>query len=417
MLIVGAGLTGLNAAVHLHDAGIPCLVVEQSDGVGGRARTDCHPEGFLLDRGAHVLLTGLGKTYDYLDFRQMDLQYFDNAFELRGDGPRSRVIDPFAHPDLVPTMFLNSGLSLADALRLLRLKLSMVNRYASDMNATSAYTAREGLARWSFSQQAIDGFFAPLSGALALDVSLSMNAQWFLTLFRALSGGRIALPAAGIGALAAQLATKIPPESIRLNVAARSLVRDVHGRVCGVETDTGVTSASFVVLATDAWSARQLDPRIPDLPALPAATVYLTGAPDPTFGRSIVLNTRCEGFVNDIRDLSRAASSYAPPGKRLLACTTLVAGGLTDAQVAERALLDVRSLLHLNDPTLRPLAVYATSRAVVAHPPGWRTAVRRANPDGADGVIWAGEYTQSSSIAGALDAGYAASRQIRRLFQ
>jgi len=54
-LIIGAGLAGLSAAVRLHEAGREILILEGSDGVGGRVRTD-EVDGFLLDRGFQVYL-------------------------------------------------------------------------------------------------------------------------------------------------------------------------------------------------------------------------------------------------------------------------------------------------------------------------------------------------------------------------
>ena len=50
VLIVGAGLAGLACAQDLTRAGVACTVLEASDGVGGRVRTDV-VDGFLLDRG------------------------------------------------------------------------------------------------------------------------------------------------------------------------------------------------------------------------------------------------------------------------------------------------------------------------------------------------------------------------------
>ena len=56
IVVVGAGMAGLSCAGALGAAGRPVLVLEASDGVGGRVRTDRHPEGFLLDRGFQVIL-------------------------------------------------------------------------------------------------------------------------------------------------------------------------------------------------------------------------------------------------------------------------------------------------------------------------------------------------------------------------
>jgi phytoene dehydrogenase-like protein len=56
VLIIGAGLAGLAYACELEKNGLSCQVLDASDGVGGRARTDLQ-DGFLLDRGFQVLLT------------------------------------------------------------------------------------------------------------------------------------------------------------------------------------------------------------------------------------------------------------------------------------------------------------------------------------------------------------------------
>ncbi|HSH17003.1 MAG TPA: NAD(P)-binding protein, partial [Verrucomicrobiae bacterium] len=55
ILIVGGGLSGLACANRLHEAGLEALVLEGSDDVGGRVRTDVE-QGFLLDHGFQVYL-------------------------------------------------------------------------------------------------------------------------------------------------------------------------------------------------------------------------------------------------------------------------------------------------------------------------------------------------------------------------
>ena len=55
-------------AVKLAEKGIPFQILEASDGVGGRVRTDV-VDGFLLDRGFQIFLTSYPEAQRLLDYR------------------------------------------------------------------------------------------------------------------------------------------------------------------------------------------------------------------------------------------------------------------------------------------------------------------------------------------------------------
>jgi protoporphyrinogen oxidase len=52
IVIIGAGLAGLCCAKRLQEQRVPFLLLDASDAVGGRIRTD-FVEGFCLDRGSN----------------------------------------------------------------------------------------------------------------------------------------------------------------------------------------------------------------------------------------------------------------------------------------------------------------------------------------------------------------------------
>ena len=71
--IVGAGVSGLVAAKVLESHGCRSVVIERTDRVGGRVKTD-FLDGFQLDHGFQVLLTSYPKAQKYLDYKALELQ-------------------------------------------------------------------------------------------------------------------------------------------------------------------------------------------------------------------------------------------------------------------------------------------------------------------------------------------------------
>lgn len=66
--VVGAGLSGLSAAVRLVDAGRTVIVHEAAGHAGGRCRSYHDPHlGMTIDNGNHLVLSGNGATFGFLD--------------------------------------------------------------------------------------------------------------------------------------------------------------------------------------------------------------------------------------------------------------------------------------------------------------------------------------------------------------
>src|SRR6202166_4780809 len=97
VLIIGAGLAGLCCAKRLTEAGITFQIVEASDGIGGRVRTD-EVDGFLLDRGFQVLLTAYPEAKHYLDFSRLDLRSFHSGVLSWYGGRMNKLVDPWRTP-------------------------------------------------------------------------------------------------------------------------------------------------------------------------------------------------------------------------------------------------------------------------------------------------------------------------------
>jgi phytoene dehydrogenase-like protein len=230
--IVGAGLAGLRCALGLHRAGLSCTVLEASDGVGGRVRTDI-VDGFRLDRGFQVFLTAYPEAREALDYGALRLRPFAPGALVRRSGSFERLGDPFRRPrDLWGTLRARVG-TTGDKLRVLRLRRRLRGKSPGEILAAPQTTALAALEREGFSRRMIDGFFRPLFGGVFLDRSLETSSRMLEFVFAMFARGEAALPEAGMGAIPAQLASRLPAGTVRLlarNRGRRARPGDARGR-------------------------------------------------------------------------------------------------------------------------------------------------------------------------------------------
>ncbi|MEM8680153.1 MAG: FAD-dependent oxidoreductase, partial [Planctomycetota bacterium] len=97
VIVIGGGIGGLICARTLHQRGINFLLLEASDKVGGRVRTD-EIAGFRLDRGFQVFLTAYPEAQRQLDYARLELRPFEPGALIRFGGRFHRFADPWRRP-------------------------------------------------------------------------------------------------------------------------------------------------------------------------------------------------------------------------------------------------------------------------------------------------------------------------------
>ena len=222
VIIVGAGLAGLVCAQDLTRRGVECLVVEASDGVGGRVRTDS-VDGFLLDRGFQILLTAYPQVRQRLDLNALEMGYFEPGAWVRSGGRFHRLSDPIRRPLGIPETIAAPVGSFADKVRLARLVVDVRTHPVRQLMRRPDTSTSERLVRAGFSSTMVETFWRPLFAGIQLDPELDVSSRRFDTILRMLASGRFGLPRHGIGAIAAQLATALPPAAIRLDARVAHL--------------------------------------------------------------------------------------------------------------------------------------------------------------------------------------------------
>jgi phytoene dehydrogenase-like protein len=405
VLIIGAGLAGLACARHLKDAGIACTVLEGSDGIGGRIRTD-RVEGFQLDRGFQVFLSGYPEARRMLDYASLDLQPFHPGALIRYAGRFHVVSDPLRRPqDLLRNMVSPIG-SLADKVRLFRLRQQALAQDLCSAAGGPMRSTRDLLQAQGFSPAMLTRFLQPFLGGVFLESELATPCWIFELVWAAFCRGATALPREGMGAIAQQLAAALPEGTIRLNQP----VREIKGSTVIVESGERL-AGDAVVVATDERTASRLrgEPQ-PPAAARPSITLYFDAPAAPQRGPWLMLNGEGEGPVRTVCVLSEAAPSYAPAGRALISVT------VTERIEAQADLQhEVRtSLRSWFGPQVEAWRHLRTDRISRALPPLelLSPSNRTASPRVAPGLYVCGDYRDSGTLDGALCSGRAAAQAL-----
>jgi phytoene dehydrogenase-like protein len=160
VIIIGGGLSGLTAARQLHKKGIDFLLLEATDRIGGRIKTDVI-DGFRLDHGFQVLLTGYPEVRKWLDYSKLDLKAFSpGALLLYPDGQQDQLGDPLRDvSSLFPTLLSKSG-NLKDKFSILRLRNRLKKLSIEDIFQQEEISTKAALQEvYGFSPQMINRFF------------------------------------------------------------------------------------------------------------------------------------------------------------------------------------------------------------------------------------------------------------------
>jgi hypothetical protein len=419
VVIIGAGFAGLCCARELHRAGVPVLVLEAEQQVGGRVRTERDDEGFLIDRGFQVMLAAYPALQRHVDLDALGAAPFDSGAMIWSGRRRIPLAHPFFHPSAIVRDLTSTVFPAADKVRLAAWAISISRQpwlsAANVANETPVNRSAIQLLRdRGFSDAFIDRFARPFWGGILLDRSLSASAGVLEFTLRMFISGSGVLPREGLGAVPAAIAADLPDGAIQTGARVAALHWEA-GAVTGVEVaDGGRIAASAVVVATDPPAAAALT-GIGTIPTDPVGcvTVFLSGQTDPGVGKRLVLDGTGTRSVNHIAPLSTVQPAYAPAGSHLIAAVMLGEDALaaSDDDLSRRALADVG--LMLGQPnTWSVRRIVRVPFALYRQDPG----LHRRLPDaatGTRGLFLASDATVDASVNGALFSGESSARAVQ----
>lgn len=406
VVVVGAGLSGLAAARHLRRSGVDVLVVEGSDAVGGRIRTDV-VDGFRLDRGFQLYNPAYPEGRRVLDYYALDLRTFVAGARvvLRPRGRRhvARVADPRREPSWAISSLVARLGSPVSTTRFGAYAASRALRSPDSLRAEPDITAAEALRRAGADRQLMERLLRPFLSGVFLESDLTTSRRFLDLVLRSFVRGTPGVPALGMQRIPEQLAagTEIRTDTPVAQVSSRSVTT----------ADGGTLAADAVIVATDPATAQRLVPGVRAPAPRSVTTWYYRPDGDPARladGEAVLtLDGARRGPVINTVVLTHAAPEYAPPGSALVSASAL---GVRPSSAHEVAVRDHLGWLY-GVPTSRweLIATYPIPYALPAMPVplDMRRPVRTPS-----GVYVAGDHRDTSSIQGALVSGRRAAEAV-----
>ena len=244
--IIGGGISGLIAAQVLENYGYKPTIIEGSNSVGGRVKSDL-VEGYLLDRGFQVLLTSYPAAKKYIDFDALEIQKLLPGATIFKNGKSQTIGDPLRSFSLLfPTLFSSIG-TFSDKLKILKLNVLLKKKEIDTIFKEDEKTTLQYLIDVGFSEEMIQTFFKPFFSGIFLEPNLDTSSRMFEFVYKMFGEGLAVVPKAGIQAISNQLKDNLKNTKILLN----SEVESVKNKGIILKDGSEIES-DFTIIATEA---------------------------------------------------------------------------------------------------------------------------------------------------------------------
>ena len=298
VLIIGAGLAGLSAAITLESAGVDVTVIEASDRPGGRIASDVI-NGFICDRGFQLINAKYPALQELEVIKEIDFIPAPRVIEVAFGDRRHRIGDPRQ----VPWTALNKATgTIPEKLALLRFIVG---------KAKAGESIGEALRNTG---TCYDRVLRPFLQGVFLTDPDNVDATYGHSIIKSFVNGKPGVPRNGVGELPKALAKRVS------NIVYNTRVDRID--LTSVHTNNGTYTADKIVVATDATTATQLL-GLTEVPRMAGCiTWYHAVSQNPSGNGSLVVDGQRRGPIINTVVMSDISANYAPSGQHLVSTTT-----------------------------------------------------------------------------------------------
>ena len=309
VIVVGAGLAGLSAAIHLQEAGRSVTVIDASDRAGGRVSSD-HIDGFICDRGFQLINSKYPALVELDVLEEIDFIRAPRVIEVSLGSERIALGDPRSAP--FSALHRATG-TLSEKLNFARFVFSNPKKPQS----IGAALREAGCG------STYDRVLRPFLQGVFLADPETVDAIYAHLVIRSFVSGAPGIPKFGVGQLSHAIASRVT--DLQLNVRAERITGTT------VLTNAGEFEGDDVVVATDATTAVQLLELPTAARMVGCVTWYHSSDVNPSGTGRLLIDGQNRGPVTNSIVISDISPAYAPVGKHLVSSTTNL--GTTESEV------------------------------------------------------------------------------------
>ena len=202
--IIGAGISGLTAALYLKRANIPFEVFEKTAEVGGRMKSEL-VEGLIVDHGFQIFLTSYPEALSVVNYADLEFTPLTKGFTLCKNKkkyfleyPNGRYRNVF-NMLRYPFMDIKSLWNMAKIVVYLR-STSLKKIFSQKDIPTHKFLKNRGL-----SDDFISHTLQPFLKGIFLENNLETSSKVFQYVLKMMLSGSIVVPTNGMGAIPKQL--------------------------------------------------------------------------------------------------------------------------------------------------------------------------------------------------------------------
>jgi protoporphyrinogen oxidase len=401
--IIGAGLSGLIAALELEKAGFSPIILESSDRIGGRMKTDS-VDGFLLDHGFQVLNTAYPEAKKYLDFQALRLKTFDPGAVIF-EGKDSYIItDPMRNPLKIVGMAFSRVGTFLDKMKMFTLTQELKKKSNEDIFKEPSVPTHQYLKDYGFSNQIIANFFKPFFRGIFLEKHLNTSSRMFEFIFRMFALGQAAVPEMGMGEIPEMIRRQLRSTQIYFN----SPVEKVEGKTIHLRNGETLEADRIIIAVQPDQVMKQLQGQFSA--AHNVINLYFTTQKSFLSRPMIGLVPGDNHLVNNIVYMDDVSRAYSSNGRALLSVSVLESD-LGEKDLVKAVQAELEAISGIKATYFKFVKAYFIPHALPSLE-DLRYSIPMTECKITDHVYLAGDYLLNGSINAAMTSGRTAAEAV-----